>query len=359
MNHSIELISWRRRHRGSDISGAIRTVSPKHTMIGTVLEGRYRLTGLAGKGSFSRVYKAYDEANRNFVAIKIIHSHALEDKESYARFLREIEVLRQLNHPNIVRFISSGSLPDGRLYVIEEFVEGQTLDELMSEQGKIAPDRVLRLLKQCCDALAHAHMKGVVHRDLKPNNIGLVTGVDGRESVKVFDFGLAKMLNSSEGTLTPAGRTSGTPRYMSPEQCCGLTVDARSDVYALGCLMYELLTARSAIEGEDDRALMRAQVCGPPPKFQDEDLQIIPASCQWIVLQCLQKWPEKRFQTMNEFLQALQAAGTSDSAFASFANARGAEPKRLTPAAVVARITTLAAKIAKLPVSMVPRAAGQ
>jgi eukaryotic-like serine/threonine-protein kinase len=202
---------------------------------GRILDGRYQLGSVLGVGGMARVYLAEDRVLQRQVAVKVLSPPYDQDPLFVERFRREARTAAGLSHPNIVAVFDSGS--DGEQhYLVMEYVAGQSLAELLAHQGRLVPRRAGELASQVCAALAAAHTQGVVHRDVKPGNV--LVGGDGL--VKVTDFGIAKAATSH--TLTGSGMVLGTAAYLSPEQARGGPVDARSDLYGLGCVLYELLT---------------------------------------------------------------------------------------------------------------------
>ncbi len=215
--------------------------------------GRYRVLGPLGAGAMGTVYAATQVAVERTVALKVLNQSLASDEAGVRRFYREAKSVSRLSHPNVVKVLDFGIDPERHLpFLAMERVEGESLGELLASGGPMAPDRALRLLEQVAGALAAAHHEGIVHRDLKPDNIMVSTLPDGQEHVIVLDFGIAKPVSVPDGdaTITRNGMIVGTPRYMSPEQVRGRALDGRSDIYAVGCVLHELLTGRPPFEGE-------------------------------------------------------------------------------------------------------------
>jgi serine/threonine protein kinase len=202
---------------------------------GRILNGRYQLTSLLGVGGMASVYLADDRVLQRQVAVKVLSPVYAQDPSFVERFRREARTAARLSHPNIVAVFDSGSDAEQH-YLVMEYVPGQSLAELLARQGRLAPQRAAELAVEVCAALAAAHAQGLVHRDIKPGNV--LVGPNGR--VKVTDFGIAKAAVAA--TVTGSGMVLGTAAYLSPEQAQGGPVDARSDLYGLGCVLYELLT---------------------------------------------------------------------------------------------------------------------
>ncbi|MFW6051039.1 MAG: protein kinase domain-containing protein [Myxococcota bacterium] len=225
--------------------------APADPFLGRVLLGRYRVLGVLGEGGMGKVYLAEQKlgtASRN-VAIKTLHPELGADQQLVARFQRECETVISLSHPNTVQFYDFGEM-DGTLFIVMEYIEGESLAHVL-ERGAIEPGRADRILIQICGSLHEAHQRGIVHRDLKPENVLLTERGGQGDFVKVLDFGIAKSSEAedkAQAKLTKQGMVLGTPPYMSPEQFSGQTLDARSDIYSLGIMTYEMLTGRLPFE---------------------------------------------------------------------------------------------------------------
>ena len=227
--------------------------------------GRFRIECEIGTGGMGTVYRATHLGLDRPVAVKIIKSEFAADRDVADRFLREARTMAKLRHPHAAMIFDAGSLPDGRHFIIMEFVEGETLSQALAREGRFSATRAVQIATQVCDVLEEAHRIGIIHRDLKPSNIML-----GERGVCVLDFGVAKVLApSAESTSTYAstgsGQLIGTPRYMSPEQCLGQRVGARSDLYSLGVLLYEMLAGRPPFVDPLQSALLVKQATAPPP----------------------------------------------------------------------------------------------
>lgn len=260
--------------------------SGNESLIGQNLEGRFNIKGLVGEGGTSIVYKADQPLMGRTVAIKVIRGDIDQDAV-HRRLKREILATANLVHPSIVRISSSGMLPDGRAYLVMDFVEGQVLAEIV-EPGGISAKRAVALFIKICEALEIAHAQGVIHRDLKPSNI-MVRTVENSEEIVILDFGLAKIVqegNPAAQTLTGTTGIPGSPSYMSPEMCEQQAVDERSDIYSLGCLMYEMLTGAPPFTGDSALDLMYKHAHESPPPFNSKST---PKSLAKAVLRCLEK----------------------------------------------------------------------
>jgi len=229
------------------------------------IAGRFRIEREIGTGGMGTVYLATHLGLERPVAVKIIKREFAGDADVAERFLREARTMAKLRHQHAAMIFDAGNLPDGRHFIVMEFVEGETLSQVLAREGRFAPGRAIDIATQICDVLEEAHRLGIVHRDLKPSNILL-----GPRGVCVLDFGVAKVLASSaESTATCAstgsGQLIGTPRYMSPEQCLGQRVGARSDLYSLGVLLYEMLAGRPPFVDPLQSALLIKQATAPAP----------------------------------------------------------------------------------------------
>jgi serine/threonine-protein kinase len=267
------------------------------------LGGRYALAGLLGRGGMAEVHLARDLRLDRAVAVKVLRPDFAADATYRERFRREALSVAALNHPNVVAVHDTGEGEFGGVrlpYLVTEYVDGLTLAELLHEEGPLTPQRALSLVAPLLDALAYAHAAGIVHRDIKPANVMVTrTGL-----VKVMDFGIARSLGQPGGTLTQWAMVVGTPEYISPEQASGERVDARTDLYSVGCLSYELLTGRPPFTGENPVAVAFAQVRqepGPPSGYAPA----VPAACDALVLRALAKDREARFQSAAEMRAAL------------------------------------------------------
>ena len=260
------------------------------------IAGRFRIEREIGTGGMGTVYLATHLGLERPVAVKIIKREFAGDADVADRFLREARTMAKLHHPHAAMIFDAGNLPDGRHFIVMEFVEGETLSQVLSREGRFTPSRAVEIATQICDVLEEAHRLGIIHRDLKPSNILI-----GRRGVCVLDFGVAKVLASSaESTATCAstgsGKLIGTPRYMSPEQCLGQRVGARSDLYSLGVLLYEMLAGRPPFVDPLQSALLVKQATAPAPPLP-RLRQDVPRSLALAVHSMLAKRPDDRPRT--------------------------------------------------------------
>ncbi len=302
-------------------------------MLGTVIAGKYEVIRRLGEGGIGVVYEAIQRPIDRPVALKVL---ATASKVLNERFEREAKAASMLAHPNTVTVFDFGVTEEGRAYLAMEKLTGHTLGAEIYGSGALEQLRALRIFKQVCASVGHAHKHGVVHRDLKPDNIFLAEVAETRDFVKVLDFGLAKLTRAE--TLTSNGSVFGTPRYMSPEQATGGNADPRSDVYALGVILFEMLTGKAPFEAEQPVALLYMHVQSPPPRFKDvaPDLKLRP-ELEPIVTRALAKKPEHRFQTVQELVETIdkyvlrRGSGESDAATAALPRGTSVKPASPRP----------------------------
>jgi serine/threonine protein kinase len=265
----------------------------------TELLGSYRLIDRLGAGGMGEVWRAEDTRLLRSVAIKILSERIANDPEWKARFLREARTIAQMNHPNIATIYSIEQEAE-KLFIVMELVEGESLATVLAK-GALPPAEAVRIIRHVAEALGEAHEKGIVHRDVKPDNI-----IVGKRSVKVLDFGIAKQIiaTTDAPTLTQAGLIVGTPFYMSPEQALGRPVDARSDLFSLGVVLYEALAGKRPFEGESVTETMMNIIMQEAPDLAVV-APIVPAALVEVVGRSLQKKPERRFGSAGEMVDAL------------------------------------------------------
>lgn len=269
---------------------------------GDLVCGRYRVMEEVGRGGYAIVYRAIDSHSDMEVALKTIRPIAPRPSEVVARFRREAEMISQLKHPNIVRVYGYGFETD--LYLAMEFLRGYPMSDILDGVRGITLRRSIAIAQGVLAALTEAHALGIVHRDLKPENVFLVQLEDGREMVKVLDFGIAKTIyDDGNPALTLKGRAMGTPTYMSPEQAKGAPLTIRSDIYAVAVLIYEMLCGVPPFQGDSAMDIMLKHVNEPPPALTVPELQRTPFD--WAIQKGLSKKPENRFRDAHEFLAAL------------------------------------------------------
>lgn len=284
----------------------IRAEEDLRDLVGTVLAERYRLDTVLGEGGMGIVFKAHHLLLKRDVAVKLLHAELSSNAQISARFDREAQSAARLEHPNIVHVSEYGSTPSGMKYMVMQLLEGFELIELL-ESGALAPLRVIDLALQIFRGLEHAHKHGVVHRDLKPENVFVTSDHEGKETLKLVDFGIAKLLHTDDEDtarpLTRHGLVFGTPHYMSPEQATGSDIDHRTDLYSAGVMVYEMLAGKLPFESEDAVALIRMQVGQEAPPFEVD----MPAELAALVFRLLEKDRDERPQDAREVSERLKA----------------------------------------------------
>jgi serine/threonine protein kinase len=271
---------------------------------GRVFRGRYKVRRFLAKGAMARIYIAEDEATGGLVAIKVLESKAAKNHELRERFLREANALALVNHQNVVSIHEVGEEADGTPFLIMEFLAGESLKEALERDRVIEQPAGLKILVQATQALFAAHAQGIVHRDIKPDNLFLI-GDDPEHpaDLRVLDFGLSRMFQSK---LTAAGTVIGTPGYMAPEQVVADPVDQRTDVYGLGMVMYRMFVGRLPFDGPDDVTILAKQLLmhPPPPSYFEPGID---PRVERVIMTAIHKRPEHRFPSMQLFGNDLRA----------------------------------------------------
>jgi serine/threonine-protein kinase len=254
----------------------------------------YRITAEVAIGGMATVFRAIDTRSGREAALKVPHMQAESDPVFLERFHREIEIGKRLNHPGAIKVLDSGN--NGRLYMAMEWADGRPLRRILSEGGQLPFDRAIRIALEVCDALEHAHSHDVAHRDLKPENIL----VDSQDRIKIIDFGIASMAGSRRLTFGKLSELMGSPDYISPEQVRGKRGDARSDLYALGIILYEMLTGTVPFNGSNAFAIMNDRVLNPPIPPRRMNPAVTP-QLQEILYRALERDPRNRYASAREF----------------------------------------------------------
>src|SRR5688572_30693471 len=289
---------------------------PKDPFIGRdLLNGQFRILQKIGTGGMGSVYKASQPAVGRMVAIKILHPKLAGRKDLTSRFRREARAMSQLTHPNTVKVFMYGELEeDGSLYIVMEMLEGRNLNQTVRKEGPLPIDRAIPILIQCCGALQEAHDLGIVHRDLKPENIFLSKQGGIADYPKVLDFGLAKVterqMQPGSVILTQEGMVFGTPEFMSPEQAQGKTLDARSDIYSLAVILYEVLTGKLPFTARTPMEYIQKHVTDPIIQLSER----VPdrkfnKGLDDALARALNKKPDDRYQSAADFGEALRGFG--------------------------------------------------
>lgn len=266
--------------------------------------GAYEVLAEIGSGGMGVVYRARHCGSGKILAMKVLRGELCADPINVKRFQQEVKTTSSLTHPNIIPIYDSGTTDDGSPYFVMEYLDGRNLDEILAEEGYLDFDRFNQLFEEVCDALIHAHEKRIIHRDLKPSNIAICASENSYESVKILDFGIARVFQkaSKEATrLTQLGEIVGSPTYMSPEQCLNQKLDERSDIYSLGVLMYECLSGVTPFCGASAVEVIMGHLQGRPKSIRQirPDFDISP-DLEALILTCLEKDPQARFQSVQE-----------------------------------------------------------
>jgi len=292
--------------------GAVGTQLGASVAQGGLFAERYEVLGTVGKGGMGVVYRARDRQLDEVVALKVVRSEVLkEDPTLLDRFKQEIKLARRITHRNILRTHDFGETA-GTPYISMEYLEGVTLKDLLRSKGALPLGVGLRIAKQVCQGLEAAHQQGVVHRDIKPQNI-LILPETG--DLKIMDFGIARVSEMQAGAsgLTTAGTVMGTPDYIPPEQAQGNPADFRSDIYSLGVVLFEIFTGAMPFSGDTVMAVVLGHIQKPPPPPRSLNPKL-PPELEAIILRCLEKQPDRRYQSVGEILKDLTEVSVESSA---------------------------------------------
>ncbi|MDB4930948.1 MAG: Serine/threonine protein kinase PrkC, regulator of stationary phase, partial [Myxococcaceae bacterium] len=281
--------------------------------LGRVMAGKYLIDGFLGAGAMGRVYRATQRPLDKVVAVKVLHANLGADQSTLQRFLREAKAASRFDHPNSVAVFDFGIEPDGTAFIVMEYLRGESLDDLIQREGMLSAPRCVAIMSQVLAALSEAHESGIVHRDVKPENIMLVSrgGEDVvGETVKVADFGIAKMLDDdgdprAAAKLTATGITPGSPAYMSPEQAQAKPVDGRSDLYQCGVILYEMITGHIPFLADNAIGVIMLHITEPAPSARLRNPRC-PEALDAIIAKAMAKDPERRFSNARAMRQALK-----------------------------------------------------
>jgi serine/threonine protein kinase len=273
--------------------------------------GDYVIETAIGTGGGGTVYRAVHPIIGKKVAVKVLKGAMTNNDNAVKRFTLEARAVNEIRHRNLVDIFAFGRLPDGRWYHVMEYLEGQSLGDLLEARGRLPAREALPIFVEVTHALEAAHAKGIVHRDLKPDNIFLTTtGTGTPPAVKLLDFGIAKLMEGhglGVGPHTAHGSTVGTPHYMSPEQARGQALDGRSDLYALGVLLYRTITGKPPIDGPDLLSICRKHVMDTPVRALIQGAGTVSMELDRVIMKLLEKSPDQRYQSATEARAALQA----------------------------------------------------
>ncbi len=287
-----------------------RQTATRDNLLGSIVDDRYEVLAVIGEGGMGRVYRVRHRRLGRSFAMKALRLDLARESVLTERFIQEARAAAVLTHPNVVQINDFGTLASGQPYFVMELLEGRTLTRILREEGPIDPLRCLTIARQIAEALAAAHSMGVIHRDLKPDNVILIRPTGAHMTVKVLDFGLAKVAVSSR--LTRPGVVFGTPHYMSPEQASGEPFDHRVDIYALGIMMFEMVTGRVPFEADTYMGVLSKHMYAAPPKPREYHA---PAGAlsgfEEIIAGCLAKNPVERWPSMTDLARRLNALANS------------------------------------------------
>lgn len=286
---------------------------PKATdpLVGTVFADKYQILKVLGSGGMSVIYQARHKYMERICAVKLLHPFLLQDAAMFQRFQYEAKAASTLNHPNVVGVHDFGITSDGRAYLVMDYLSGEDLSSILEREIILPEPQAREIFRQACMGLDHAHSKGVIHRDLKPSNLFLEPQEDNTIIVKLVDFGIAKISTGQDGSqsgqnLTRTGEVFGSPLYMSPEQCAGKSLDARSDIYSFGCLMYEALAGKTPLIGNTALDTMHMHLREVPQRPSEAAPRIVIShELELVVMRCLEKRPEDRFESVAELYECL------------------------------------------------------
>ncbi|MCG8424001.1 MAG: serine/threonine protein kinase [Proteobacteria bacterium] len=306
--------------QNSELDGFYELVSTRTTRLSNSMEdggggdlepgseiGPFRIVERIGQGGCGAVYIAESRNQDRRVAIKVLHSNLATSPKQVRRFDQEARVIRLINHPNIVQIYHAGRLMDGRPYFVMELIDGHRLADVLRARGRLTPYEALTFLAPICDALAAVHDAGIVHRDIKASNI-MIGGEPERPLVKLLDFGIAKLLDSDQpgSELSTMGVVLGTPYSVAPEQILGRKIDRRTDIYALGVLLYRLITGQYPFESRDRNTIVQMHLDAPPPR--PSRVAPVPTAVDAVVRRAMDKLPFHRYDDVLSFLAALRNA---------------------------------------------------
>ncbi len=290
---------------------------------------RFEVIERIGRGGMGSVYKCRDKNIDTILAVKVLQQNLIQDQAALKRFEQEAEAARKLSHPNLVSVYDHGTTLDGAPFIVMDYLEGRGLADILNDSATLDSKRAIRIFKDICEALSYAHKEGVIHRDIKPTNIIITNVGESTERAHIVDFGIAKVLptaNRETHDLTQTGEIFGSPHYMSPEQCLGFMLDNRSDIYSLGCLMYEALTGAAPFEGANPIQVVVKHINEEPAEFSraakvDKTVEKLES----VVMRCLDKEKTERFQNVDEVLNDLTAIETGKP-FTKYARAARVKP---------------------------------
>ena len=293
-------------------NGSVKGSGPD-PLIGRSINDRFKISALIARGGMGKVYRAEQAPLGRVCAVKVLNPNysGEHDPEFHKRFFLEASISSKLTHPNTVTIFDYGRTDDNVYYMAMEYLEGRTLHRALREEGPFTEERCTHIARQICRSLREAHSLGVIHRDLKPANVYLIEHGDEVDFVKVLDFGLVKNIDETKGEdLTQTGLFMGSPKYMAPEQIRGEHVDARTDIYALGIMMYEMLTGKVPFDRPNSVNILMAHVNERVPHVREMNPSVqVGELFEQVIYKCVEKNPDDRFKSMDEVLGALKRSG--------------------------------------------------
>ena len=298
--------------KSDSVDSGIEPQLDQENLIGTLFDNKYEILELLGRGGMGRVFKVRNRINGQIRALKVLHARLVSDADALRRFEQEATAASRIIHPNAIKTIDNGIDNSGNPYLVLEYIEGISLASMVRQSGPLKILTGVNIFTQICSALEEAHRNGVVHRDIKPSNILIVNSPNHKHFAKVLDFGIAKVLPRAEdGTIavTATGEVFGSPPYMSPEQCLGSALDHRSDIYSLGCLMYEVLSGAPPFVGDNQLSTMYKQIneIAAPLNCPGEDVRLV-EQLDRIVFMAMKKQPSERYASAAHLLNDLNSA---------------------------------------------------
>ena len=295
-------------------NGSGNGASSDNDMLGRTIGGKYQIIDMVGEGGMSVVYKARQFPINKIVALKMLLRHLSSDPISSQRFLQEAKAAGQISHPNIVSVLDYGRDEKNHPYLVMDFLEGQSLADLLKQRGRLPYEEAIPLFTQVCDGLAAAHAHNVIHRDMKPSNIVIQAQGNGEKTARIVDFGIAKVIDAETQALTKTGEVFGSPLYMSPEQCEGVPLDSRSDIYSLGVVFFETLSGVRPFAGKTALETMWMHTEQIAPSLQKvAEGASIPLTLENIVFKMMEKDREKRYANVSEIKKELLQLAAGDS----------------------------------------------
>lgn len=286
--------------------------NPFELLPGSIVSERYKIVEKIGEGGMGIVYKAEHVLMHKIVAVKVLHPELTTNEQIVMRFMREAQAVANIVHPNICQAIDFGKIGEKGFYFVVEYLEGKSLETIIKEKKRVPVELTIEIAKQICRGLEAAHSKGVIHRDLKPENIIVIPQPDDSLLVKILDFGIAKVIQTTgqddkDGVITRSGLIIGTPQYLSPEQAIGMPVDVRGDLYSLGVILYEMTTGKRPFASTNPIEEMGSHITRTPPPFSITEPSVkIPVEFELFVLRLLEKQSDKRPASAHEVLIGLE-----------------------------------------------------